>query len=427
MTAHANMLLLPVVLVLQPGQAWSFSNDISRRTWATNILQGSLVVISSPDVTMAQSTVDSSEELPMMWRDFAKLAPLGKVESMGAKTTNLPLSELAQRLQQGLLYGSTGQGGYILSGDFPTDLFRDDCVFIDPSNRVASLSQCQKALRILFDPKRSSIELLEPLTVQEADHTITGRFRLRGVLQFPWNPYITAYESTIVYTIAEDGLVAQQTQTWTKSANKALQESFTPTLFTPPPLCTLPPSPTEPSAVTSLMRRVNGRRPYEYSAQERQEIESLIQTIIRENKGRFVTTSSDALVGSWMLVYLEPGPTGTGVDRRVPFPELPFNNQFQVFTPTTVTNVGELWGPYLDVRVSGSWHASLDVKEESNVYVADIDGGQICVNRGAWCGGSLPIQGQGLFTLPYVGERLRILQNINGGGARGVQIRVSQA
>ena len=36
----------------------------------------------------------------------------------------------------------------------------------------------------------------------------------------------------------------------------------------------------------------------------------------------------------------------------------------------------------------------------------------------------LPIQGEGLFDGQYLGERLRVGQNLNGGGARIVQVRV---
>ena len=36
------------------------------------------------------------------------------------------------------------------------------------------------------------------------------------------------------------------------------------------------------------------------------------------------------------------------------------------------------------------------------------------------------IQGEGLFDSLYLGERLRIGQNINGGGAQVVQIRLDE-
>ena len=124
-------------------------------------------------------------------------------------------------------------------------------------------------------------------------------------------------------------------------------------------------------------------------------------------------------------MYLEPGPGGAGVDRRIPFPELPFNDQYQIFTPTSVTNVGELFGPNLFAKVEGNL-SQVDDTTTSRVtpqrFRADIFGGALC-NQQRMCI-SFPIQGVGLFDVLYLGERVRLLQNINGGGAAGIQIRM---
>jgi hypothetical protein len=413
-------------------------DNLSRRDWAVSLLtHGTTALIASTSQQASASPIHSAshlqalDEFPLFLRDFTKLAPLGAPQQYTDKTLNLPLDTLAKRLQDSLLYGATGQGGYILSGDFATDLFVDDCLFVDPNNRVKSLSQCQTALKILFDPKQSSIQMLDPLTVQTVDseQVITGRFRIRGFLQFPWRPYITAYESTIVYKVdPETHLVTEQYQTWTKSATKALQESFTPTIFTPPPRSNLQASSSESMQVTRLFDQVNGRRPYEYSPAERVEIARLVQEIL--DKQPSDNSQSSSIIGKWMLVYLEPGPTGAGVDRRVPFPELGFNDQYQVFTADRITNIGEILGPLVDVRVAGPWSINKGGLQTSlafdkvPVYQADITGGQVCLNSGGLCVGGLPIKGHGLFQVPYLGDRLRILQNLNGGGARGVQIRI---
>jgi hypothetical protein len=147
---------------------------------------------------------------------------------------------------------------------------------VDPTNSVASLSQYQKAVRILFDTKNSRTQLLGPLKVNADDRTISGRYRTRGLLKFPWKPFVSAFESNIVYKIDDDGLVYEQDQTWSKSAAEALQESFTPTLFTPPPASPLARPAGEPAEVTALFDAVNGRRPQEYSQVERTEITTLI-------------------------------------------------------------------------------------------------------------------------------------------------------
>ena len=234
------------------------------------------------------------------------------------------------------------------------DLFRDDCSFIDPTNRVDSLQQYQKALTILFDPETSRVDLVEPLriiavknaandndggasrTALPATTVIQGRYRCRGTLKLPWKPVVAAFESTIVYTVDPDsGLVAQQEQKWTKSAATALQETFTPGLFTPVPRSGRLKPDDEPVAVTRLFDKVNGRRQGEYSAEERMEIDALIDSIASTSspppQQQQQSWHPDKLYGKWKLVYLRPGPNGVGVDRRVPFPELPFNDSYQIF------------------------------------------------------------------------------------------------
>ena len=93
-----------------------------------------------------------------------------------------------------------------------------------------------------------------------------------------------------------------------------------------------------------LFEKVNGRRPYEYSDSERIEIGQMIDAIISQQPYPW---QDDALVGRWILVYLESGPQGGGVDRRIPFPEFSFNDSYQTFTQNSVENVGELLGPFV--------------------------------------------------------------------------------
>ena len=323
-------------------------------------------------VDASSPIANAAAELPLAWRDYTKLAPLGnpKGSSRGStsssigegnnnnkKTTGLSLGEIAARLAVDLSQGHAGTGGYFLTGDLDESIFRDDCVFVDPTNRVSSLAQYRSALRILFDPTQSEIQLLplnegsnnssnddgndsnnnnrsirqrvsstssspstsSLLRVDATARTITAKIRSRGALQLPWHPYVTAYESIIVYSVDPSGLIAQQSQTWpSKTATKALQESFTPGWFRPPPQSTRPVPAAEPPAVTQLFRAVNGRRPYEYTSEERAEINQLIETVVasENTKNKF---QPDWLYGKWMLVYLQPGPTGIGIDRRIPF------------------------------------------------------------------------------------------------------------
>jgi hypothetical protein len=396
----------------------------SRREWVKQqVLAFGATVTVTP--WASASAAESSNELPLVLRDFTKLAPLGnKYESHSSrdgKTLHLPLQELASRLAEDLTAGHTGHGGYLISGDLDESIYRDDCVFVDPTNRVSSLSQYRNALRILFDPTESQVRLVKPIRVNNQKREIEAKIRSRGVLQLPWRPYITAYESNIVYSIDEDGLISQQSQTWSKAASKALQESFTPSIFRSAPSSTLRPRRDESTEVAQLFDYVNGRRPYEYTQEERFEISDLIDRIVQlASNSNF---RSNLLPGKWMLVYLQPGPTGEGIDRRIPFPEFDFNDNFQVFSRASLVNIGEVIGPLLQVRVKG------DLQEDSpgnfsapKRLVAEIKSGEICW-KGTNCFG-LPISGEGIFDSVYLGERLRIGQNINGGGARVVQVKL---
>lgn len=423
----------------------------SRRLWFGNTAATMASILSHGSSSMAVETTITGDVdvLPSALRDYTKLAPLGPKETTNTasairKAIGLAPDAMARRLANDLVNGATGKGGYFISGDLSKELFRDDCIFEDPTNRVDTLSQYQKALTLLFDPDRSTVELLGDglkVIINEESTTITGRLRSRGYLGvLPWKPYVTAYETDIVYTLdPKTGLVTRQDQTWTKAASKALQETFTPPLNGEPPRSTLSASQTEPAPVTRLFETLNGRRPYEYSLEERAEIDYLIEQIAGLGSGN----TEVSLEGTWVLTYLQPGPGGTGIDRRVPlFPELNSNDNFQRISSrdgiaNEVTNIGQILGSWADVRVSGSLREITTVNDIDTApstkrrFEATINGGKLCVgaplsdNTNSNCPIDLPmIKGTGIFDSIYLGDRLRIGQNINGGGARVVQIRL---
>ena len=462
----------------------TYNTTSSRRKWIQNTMAASTTALASiglPRASMA-ATNENIDVLPSSLREYTKLAPLGPKRNNKNKTNNfqnqkqqkqtdlVSVEEMVRRLSKDLVEGAHGRGGYFLTGDLSTDLFRDDCVFEDPTNRVDSLSQYQTALTLLFDPERSTVELLgNGLSVTNGDGvstatTITGRLRSRGYLKVaPWKPYVKAYETTIVYTLDPiTGLVARQDQEWTKGASEALKETFTPSWNGEAPKSILPKTEREPQAVTNLFGVLNGRRPGEYSEEERTEVDQQIETIVATLQGTHKKQAQEeapSLVGTWALVYLQPGPEGAGIDRRIPFfPEFDFNDSVQVFSSSSsssllsgnnsnsssnssagadrVTNIGQVMGSLADVRVSGNLRElpaeSSDTKRR---FEANINGGRLCFGAllpsqnmqasAANCPIDLPmIKGKGIFDSLYLGDRLRIGQNINGGGARVVQVRL---
>lgn len=331
---HFLLLAFASLLIWYASDSSAWSSSLARRELLVRSLSGAFLTSSVP-VTAA------TDELPSFIRPFTKLVPIGSPQNFSQKSFRLPLTELASRLSRDLVHGASNQGGYFLTGDLSVDIFRDDCVFVDPTNQVSSLSQYQNALRVLFDPSQSTVEIISPLQVDESARTISGTIRSRGVLQFPWHPRVKAYESSILYRVGEDGLIYEQSQTWSKSASEALRESFTPTLFAPPPQSPFASSSDEPVEVTKLFDYLNGRRPTDYSQEECFEIARLIDAVVDKR----YAWKRDLLPGKWILAYLQPGPKGGGIDRRIPFPELSFNDNYQIFTSNSITNIGEMFGP----------------------------------------------------------------------------------
>jgi hypothetical protein len=266
--------------------------------------------------------------------------------------------------------------------------------------------------------------------VSAIDGTIRARYRCRGTLKLPWHPAASAFESDIVWTVDKDtGVISKQEQTWSKSAGEALRETFTPSFFGPPQMSDrLKPS-NEPAVATNLFNMVNGRRDADYSAVERGTIEAWINEIAMLN----VPFQSQLLPGTWRLVYLRAGSDGSGIDRRIPFPEFPFNDSFQIFhgldsNPSKdaemIRNVGQVLGPNVFVAVFGDLVDIPASREAARKRLqANIRGGKLCFVSDATCLG-LPISGVGIFESIYLGDRLRIGQNVNGGGALVVQVRV---
>ena len=206
----------------------------------------------------------------------------------------------------------------------------------------------------------------------------------------------------------------------------------------------LDPAQLEPEAARKLLALVEGRRPSEWrcasrvdshiyprsgrprltpschshcaclvrvslrSEEEKAEVDALIEEVVKLR----APWPRGGLRGKWQLAYLQPGPDGTGVDRRIPFPELPGNDSFQIFGADSVTNVGELLGRSLEVRVSGSLSEEDErVLSSPKRFRADINRGQLCAGAAADAAClPLPIKGVGLFDGVYLDRRCAALE-----------------
>jgi hypothetical protein len=418
-----QLFFMVVVAAAVPGASGWSSSALDRRT-LLNGLASAATITATAELSNEQAF--AADELPVSLRSLTKLAPLGsksRNESNEGKAVGISPTALLGRLEQSLEQGTTGKGSYIITGDLDFDIFQDNCSFVDPTNSVDSLQQYQKALTILFDPDTSTLDVIEPLRLVETGETIqiTGRYRSRGTIKLPWKPVVKSFESDITYTInPSTGLIQEQRQRWSKSATQALTESFTPSFNYPPPQSKISRPDNEPSVVTKLFQKTNGRRKDDYTEEEHAEIDTLINEIAASRS----PWKSELLPGKWMLVYIRPGISGGGIDRRVPFPEFEFNDNFQIFDNNSVNNIGQVLGPSVFVEVFGDLQ-ELDplTTQTPKQLQASIQGGKLCVGSESFCL-PLPIQGTGLFDGIYVNERLRIGQNKNGGGALVVQVRV---
>ncbi len=168
-----------------------------------------------------------------------------------------------------------------------------------------------------------------------------------------------------------------------------------------------------------LWKKLYQRKPSSYTQSEREEIDVMVENIARSAQGS--KWERDLLPGKWKVAYIRPGQDGGGLERRIPFPELPFNESYQQFTLDSVTNIGELLGPAVLVKVGGDLMEEDDADFTPKRFRADINRGNLCAGQRICV--KLPIEGVGLFDGIYLGERIRIGQNLSGSGALVVQVR----
>eukprot|EP00444_Apocalathium_aciculiferum_P045933 CAMPEP_0183534988 /NCGR_PEP_ID=MMETSP0371-20130417/27248_1 /TAXON_ID=268820 /ORGANISM="Peridinium aciculiferum, Strain PAER-2" /LENGTH=279 /DNA_ID=CAMNT_0025735401 /DNA_START=80 /DNA_END=919 /DNA_ORIENTATION=+ len=153
-----------------------------------------------------------------------------------------------------------------------------------------------------------------------------------------------------------------------------------------------------------------------WTKSEKAQAETLVDALSNAN----LPWRRSDLVGTWKVAYLQGD-----LDRRIPFPDLPFNESYQVFGESSVVNIGEILGPSLAVRVSGVL-AEEDPQDlvSPKRFRANINSGTLDIGQGS-LQVPLPITGLGIFDGVYLDDRLRIGLNLNGTGARVVQVKIA--
>lgn len=151
-----------------------------------------------------------SWEIPV---DIAQLTAIGTASSSQPKRRGLSMVEL-----QAILYDDLVERQYYVTGRLSSCIYADRCLFDgpDPDMPVRDVQRYSDALRGLFDPSTSRIELIE--LRQHDDRSFVADWRLEGALQLPWHPAIKPFTGSTLYELNEDGLICSHTETWSISA-----------------------------------------------------------------------------------------------------------------------------------------------------------------------------------------------------------------
>lgn len=168
---------------------------------------------------LARFVAARHKSIDLLPPDFVLLPPPAR-----PKTRGLPLEAVMQAVR-----ADFDDSQYYVTGRLTQAVYSDSCFFDgpDPDMPVRSLQRYSDALKGLFDPKLSSIELLslEP----RGERRFVAHWRLRGALKLPWRPRIPEYTGATLYELDEEGLICCHVEAWSLSAF----EAFVSTLLTP--------------------------------------------------------------------------------------------------------------------------------------------------------------------------------------------------
>jgi hypothetical protein len=144
--------------------------------------------------------------------DIAQLTATGAASSR-PKRRGLSMAEL-----QAILHDDLVERQYYVTGRLSSCVYADRCLFDgpDPDMPVRDVQRYSDALRGLFDPSSSRIELIE--LRQHGDRSFVADWRLEGALQLPWHPAIKPFTGSTLYELDEEGLICSHTETWSISA-----------------------------------------------------------------------------------------------------------------------------------------------------------------------------------------------------------------
>lgn len=164
-----------------------------------------------------------------LWDELG-LDELLPARPMGTKVCHLPLEAVMAGVEHDI-----AESQYYVSGRLSQELYDDACFFDgpDPDMPVRSLGRYTDALRGLFDPQLSSIELVR--MEARGPTAFVAHWRLSGHLKLPWRPAIKPYAGCTLYeTSAESGLIVSHTEAWSITSLDAFISTAFPAFGSPP-------------------------------------------------------------------------------------------------------------------------------------------------------------------------------------------------
>eukprot|EP00638_Chattonella_subsalsa_P004214 CAMPEP_0117756386 /NCGR_PEP_ID=MMETSP0947-20121206/14047_1 /TAXON_ID=44440 /ORGANISM="Chattonella subsalsa, Strain CCMP2191" /LENGTH=249 /DNA_ID=CAMNT_0005575963 /DNA_START=256 /DNA_END=1005 /DNA_ORIENTATION=- len=159
------------------------------------------------------------------------------------KWENLSLSEIASIIHSDWSgIGPDGREisgkGYYMTGKLTKEIYDEQCFFDgpDPDMPVTGLRKYLLFAAQLFDQRISRADLVKPIEIDKQSNTITAYWRIEGVLNLPWHPFVKPWTGSTLYKIDSSGLIVEHVEKWDISVIDAFVSTLFPELdFGMPP------------------------------------------------------------------------------------------------------------------------------------------------------------------------------------------------
>ncbi|CAG9465351.1 unnamed protein product [Pedinophyceae sp. YPF-701] len=146
-------------------------------------------------------------------------------DPVAPKRTGLTDEELLEAIRKDFV-----DGQYYVNGNLTRAIYREDCVFKDPSVKTVGPGPYSAAVPVIFLPEESRADLIS--IEVESPRVILLRWRLEGKLRNGLQ--IKPYTGFTRYYIDDDGLIYNHVEGWDTSLVDVFVSCFVPSFGVPP-------------------------------------------------------------------------------------------------------------------------------------------------------------------------------------------------